>query len=84
MVQTLEDFGFNKEQNTYLIGDLNFDAIGKNDLTKYLTSICLGSNKNFFSYKLFIISYMKFEIKENLQSSRFSETSKTSGNVVKE
>ena len=37
LVQTLTDYGFNKEkENTFLIGDLNFDSPGNNELSKYL------------------------------------------------
>ena len=39
LVQSLEAFGFNDNQHTYLVGDLNFDATGKNTLTKYLTKL---------------------------------------------
>ena len=39
LVQTLKDYGFNNQgENTYLIGDLNFDYPGKNELSKYLTN----------------------------------------------
>ena len=34
---SLRNYNFNEDPNTYLIGDLNFDAPGKNDLSKYLT-----------------------------------------------
>ena len=40
VVQSLKNYGFdNLNENTYLIGDFNFDVSGCNDLTRYLTSI---------------------------------------------
>ena len=36
LVKSLEAFGFNGNQHSYLVGDLNFDATGENALTKYL------------------------------------------------
>ena len=39
MVQSLKKFDFNKEDNTVLIGDLNFDSSATNDLTRYLSML---------------------------------------------
>ena len=40
IVQSLQYYGFyNKEENTCLIGDLNFDAAKTNDLSKYLSRL---------------------------------------------
>ena len=40
MVQSLRDFKFfDREENTCLIGDLNFDASKSNDLTRYLSRL---------------------------------------------
>jgi exonuclease III len=40
VVQSLQDFRFfDKEENTCLIGDLNFDASKTNDLTRYLSRL---------------------------------------------
>ena len=40
IVQSLQYYGFyNQEENTCLIGDLNFDAAKTNDLSKYLSRL---------------------------------------------
>ena len=40
LVQSLCDYDFNnKEENTFLIGDLNFDAPGNNNLSNYLSRL---------------------------------------------
>ena len=36
LVESLKNYEFNKEKNTFLIGDLNFDTSESNDLTKYM------------------------------------------------
>ena len=41
LVQSLCNYDFNnKDENTFLIGDLNFDAPGNNNLSNYLSQLC--------------------------------------------
>ena len=39
LVSSLKDYGFNNEDDTYLVGDMNFDASMKNVLTRYLEEL---------------------------------------------